>query len=251
MSTPTAKRRRLDNATRTLHKPFKSPFRTPLKPQIAAEDSSKTANTPSTVDHSHVVPVQSTATPTKPLPTRPAVSTPSTRAKASTASTKPSTTSALISLRTDIQTLTQAYRLATSTTDADLEVLIERWRAASRAAAEELFASTRDRVNRMGGVGAWREREKEQREWRTKWEKEEMEAERGGRGEAEGEEEGEERREKSGEREYERGRDKDEQEEKVEEGNDDDSFTMDMMLRTLNIDIDVIGYDRQGQRWVG
>lgn len=110
----------------------------------------------------------------------------------------------------------------TSTTDADLEVLIERWRAASRAAAEELFASTRDRVNRMGGVGAWREREKEQREWRTKWEKEEMEAERGGRGEEEGEEEGEERREKSGEREYERNRDEDEQEEKVEEGNDDD-----------------------------
>ena len=165
----------------------------------------------------------------------------------------------------------------TSTTDADLEVLIERWRAASRAAAEELFASTRDRVNRMGGVGAWREREKEQREWRTKWEKEEMEAERGGRGEAEGEEEGEERRE-SGDREYERDRGEDEQEEKVEEGNDDDvsgtglwrlggreggwvlclevanvsqSFTMDMMLRTLNIDLGVIGYDRQGQRWIG
>lgn len=118
----------------------------------------------------------------------------------------------------------------------------------------------------MGGVGAWREREKEQREWRTKWEKEEMEAERGGRGEVEGEEE-EERRE----------RDRDE-EEKVEEGNDDDvsgqdfgdwegreggwvlclevanvlqSFTIDMMLRTLNIDLDVIGYDRQGQRWIG
>lgn len=37
----------------------------------------------------------------------------------------------------------------------------------------------------------------------------------------------------------------------MEEGNDDDSFTMDMMLRTLNIDLNVIGYDRQGQRWIG
>lgn len=57
-------------------------------------------------------------------------------------------------------------------------MLIDRWRAASQAAAEEVFASTRDRVNRMGGVGAWQEREREQREWRMKADREEMEAER-------------------------------------------------------------------------
>lgn len=28
------------------------------------------------------------------------------------------------------------------------------------------------------------------------------------------------------------------------------SFTIDMMLQSLNIDLDVIGYDKQGQRWV-
>lgn len=27
-------------------------------------------------------------------------------------------------------------------------------------------------------------------------------------------------------------------------------FTMDMMLRTINVDLDSIGYDRQQQRWV-
>ncbi|OCL04835.1 hypothetical protein AOQ84DRAFT_345638 [Glonium stellatum] len=227
MSTPAAKRRRLDNATRTLHKPFKSPFRTPLKPQIT-EDSSNTSNTPDNADNDFSAPIQPAATPIRSLSTHRIVSASAIRGKTSTAGTRPSAASTLISLRTDIQTLAQAHRLATSTTDADLEVLIERWRAASRAAAEELFASTRDRVNRMGGVGAWREREKEQREWRVKWEKEEIEAER-----ARGEEE-------EGER-----------EEKLEERNDDDSFTMDMMLRTLNIDLDVIGYDRQGQRWIG
>jgi Swi5-dependent recombination DNA repair protein 1 len=28
------------------------------------------------------------------------------------------------------------------------------------------------------------------------------------------------------------------------------SFTIDMMLQSLNIDLDVIGYDKEGQRWV-
>jgi Swi5-dependent recombination DNA repair protein 1 len=28
------------------------------------------------------------------------------------------------------------------------------------------------------------------------------------------------------------------------------SFTIDMMLQSLNIELDVIGYDKQGQRWV-
>ena len=37
----------------------------------------------------------------------------------------------------------------------------------------------------------------------------------------------------------------------LEVANVSQSFTMDMMLRTLNIDLNVIGYDRQGQRWIG
>ena len=39
--------------------------------------------------------------------------------------------------------------------------MAEKWRGAARLAAEEIFASARDRVNRMGGVGAWREQERE------------------------------------------------------------------------------------------
>lgn len=81
-------------------------------------------------------------------------------------------------LRNEIQILTQAHALATSTKDEDLQVLIDRWRTASRAAAEELFGSTRDRVNRMGGVGAWKQREKEAKERTMKWDLEERQAER-------------------------------------------------------------------------
>lgn len=29
------------------------------------------------------------------------------------------------------------------------------------------------------------------------------------------------------------------------------SFTMDMMLKTMNIDLELIGYDRRRQMWVG
>jgi Swi5-dependent recombination DNA repair protein 1 len=81
-------------------------------------------------------------------------------------------------LRNEIQILTQAEALTTSTKDDDLQFLIDRWRTASRAAAEELFGSTRDRVNRMGGVGAWKEREREAKERTMKWDLEEREAER-------------------------------------------------------------------------
>jgi hypothetical protein len=69
--------------------------------------------------------------------------------------------------------LSQALSLATSNKDENLARLIDTWRTASRAAAEELFAKTRDRVNRMGGVGAWKEKEREQKEWRQKWDREE------------------------------------------------------------------------------
>ena len=30
----------------------------------------------------------------------------------------------------------------------------------------------------------------------------------------------------------------------------DQGFTMDMMLRSLNIDLELIGFDKEGQKWV-
>jgi Swi5-dependent recombination DNA repair protein 1 len=84
----------------------------------------------------------------------------------------------LVQLRSEIQILSQAQALASSTKDEDLQVLIDKWRTASRAAAEELFGTTRDRVNGMGGVGAWKEREREAQERTMKWDLEERQAER-------------------------------------------------------------------------
>lgn len=210
MSTPQAKRRRLNEATKTLQKPFKSPFRTPLKPSIGDDPPSsdppeihasalKTPGTTTTAARStaptvndarqvttSVAAAQPPSTPaaskvkphvSKPLVSRPNISTPSRIVPKKTLS-KPSVAREIMQLRNEIQMLTQAQTLATSTKDDDLVVLVDKWRTASRAAAEELFGSTRDRVNRMGGVGAWKEREKESKERQMKWDQEEREAER-------------------------------------------------------------------------
>ncbi|RMZ67425.1 FAD dependent oxidoreductase [Pyrenophora seminiperda CCB06] len=280
MSTPQAKRRRLNEATKTLQKPFKSPFRTPLKPGIGDDPPSSdpheihasvqktpktalvtTRNIASSGNGQHQsasaavsgqvpgTPVASKPRISKPLVSRPNISTLSRVASKKTPS-KPSLTREMMQLRNEIQMLTQAQTLATSTKDDDLVVLVDKWRTASRAAAEELFGSTRDRVNRMGGVGAWKEREKESKERQLKWDQEEMEAER------EKMEEAKENGEVSEET-YDRYADMDGEREKVEEeketfkGADDDSFTMDLMLKTLNIDLKLIGYSKEAQRWDG
>ncbi|KAF3041706.1 hypothetical protein E8E12_006252 [Didymella heteroderae] len=272
MSTPQAKRRRLNDATNTLKKPFKSPFRTPLRLNIGSDPPSSDppdANTPAP-SFSYMTPLTASHTPasapaqtktsaktpalsqprfTKPFAARSILHTPSRSVPKKTQS-NPSLTRELMQLRNEIQILTQAEALATSTKDEDLQALIERWRTASRAAAEELFGSTRDRVNRMGGVGAWKEREKEAKERTMKWDLEEREAEREKMEEAK--ENGEiddyaydryaEMADEQGEN---------EEEDNVPKAADDDSFTMDMMLKTLNIDLKLVGYNKEAQRWDG
>ncbi|KAK4105617.1 hypothetical protein N658DRAFT_483068 [Parathielavia hyrcaniae] len=102
--------------------------------------------------------------------------------------------------------------------DAGLQGMISRWKAASRLAAEDLFELVRGRVEGVGGVRAWRARQRE-----------------GGSG-----------RERERERDDESG---------GEDGNEDEEdgeeteFTMLAMLKSLNIDPDVVGYDPVEDRW--
>ena len=99
----------------------------------------------------------------------------------------------------------------------------------------------------MGGAGAWREREREQREkgWGGGWDDGEKKEDGGDDGERGGdEEEGfEERKEREAEM-------KEGKEAGIGQGTDDEGFTMDMMLKKLNIELAVIGFDAEGQRWV-
>ncbi|KAH3977905.1 hypothetical protein HBI24_042180 [Parastagonospora nodorum] len=272
MSTPQAKRRRLNEAAKALHKPFKSPFRAPLKPGIGSDppssdppelntyESTQLQATPplSKTSNEHMIaPAKQTAAtpgPSKPrvsksLPSRSSLSTPS-RTVPKKGTTKPTLTREIMQLRNEMQILSQAHTLATSTKDDDLVVLIDKWRTVSRTVAEELFATTRDKVNRMGGVGAWKAREKEGKERQQQWDKEEREAEREKLEEArENGELGDEAYDKYAEMAEDNGGD--EKEEETFKAADDDSFTMDMMLKTLNIDLQLIGYNKEAQRWEG
>jgi hypothetical protein len=77
----------------------------------------------------------------------------------------------LSTLSQALHTAQQGLTLQSSSTDVGLETLIRKWRHVSRQAADELFAGAKDRVNRMGGVGAWRERNKKQTQG---WDEEEL-----------------------------------------------------------------------------
>lgn len=99
----------------------------------------------------------------------------------------------------------------------------------------------------MGGVGAWRERTKKQS--RGGWGDEDPEGEKNEDGSnfTEAQKEARAIMLEDMKAEMERYGEK---KEEVEEQKDDESFTMDMMLKQLNVELDVIGYEKASQRWI-
>jgi hypothetical protein len=184
--------------------------------------------------------------------------------------------SRLSALRSELDIVQQASRIEASNKDQELQGLIEKWKAVSQEAAEELFAAAREKVLRMGGVEVWRDRMKKKREiW---YEEGEGSGRRdGNEDEDEGEDEGElekrraevldqldydpenidavddrtkkkkRKRGRSGGREEDLDADRTEDE---SDNDDDNSFTMDMMLKSLNVELAVIGFDKVNQRWI-
>ena len=221
-------------------------------------------------------------------------------------------------LRSEIDTLEQATRLVTpkpqpssahlSTSshpanyvleDDQLRALVKKWRTISQSAADSLFGLTNDRINRMGGVAAWREKEREKVRKLEEWRREDAEAEAAAlRNASESDDDDDEEEEDSGgERHGEfAGMSRTEKEEmkamkkaarkeardaakEMAEGLkgegdtaclaveervkgaqagqnsdqaalvDDDSFTVGMMLKTMGIDFEVVGWDAETGRW--
>ncbi|KAL1589597.1 hypothetical protein WHR41_01702 [Cladosporium halotolerans] len=291
MASPsTAKRRRLNHASSTLSKPFVSPLKTadvtrtpPRDRRSALTETRNPPYVPSTLAHT-VKPTLSTVarsnapsrpssaiTPSRPNPVRrQAYITPRRSDPAEQAAQKAITSLELQikSVRNDIDTLNQASKYADSDADSELEALALKWRLACQGAAEELFGSVKERVNRMGGVEAWRESEKQKYERANgigEFAEPEVEDDADCEFDSQGEElpeEEQEYRKKEKRRIKQEAMDAADVDEPVGEepagskqvwqqiGSDDDSFTMDMMLRSLNIDLDVVGYDREGQRWI-
>ncbi|TVY34209.1 Swi5-dependent recombination DNA repair protein, partial [Lachnellula subtilissima] len=145
--------------------------------------------------------------------------------------------------------------------DGELVELIGRWTAASRQAAEELFGQVRDKVNRMGGPRAWKEMQKKQEEFQNTWDQQDEQMNTGNGDDSDNDEADTEAREAAKKDLYaqydvyeETENEKSQRPKGLgdtgERPGEEDEFTMAMMLRTLNVDLDIIGYDRDQQRWV-
>ncbi|KAF2839238.1 hypothetical protein M501DRAFT_1016317 [Patellaria atrata CBS 101060] len=277
MTTQIAKKRRLNNAASILSKPFISPLKTHNQEALTTNPNAlrTPAYTQSPLAASTTVAegIDNPVANDKVLSSQPALSPSSTKHIIKGKNVADPEFSELMryhrqlesqirNTRNGLDTLQQALKIEQSGQDEELEKLISRWKTASREAAEEVFAGVKDRVNRMGGVDAWRQREKRQDEWKKQWDEETTAQDPNDEDDEDDEEENAHGRgltaeEKKSLRQqlrehYDDGDSHQHDEQKFVEdhGQEDDTFTMDMMLKSLNIDLNVIGYCKDQQRWV-
>jgi Swi5-dependent recombination DNA repair protein 1 len=179
MSTPAAKRRRIDAASQTLSKPFRSPFKTPFKSPLKAPPSTSSSNAQPTVSTTlgtstseslPTLPVLKDKTPNLPATTPNRASRPkktfSSPISAAVINSDPDIAPLLKvqrelerqlrEVKEELEQAEQARKIERDSrkkdpdgeVDGELVVLIEKWKSASRLAAEELFGKVRNRVNR-------------------------------------------------------------------------------------------------------
>ncbi|EXJ87527.1 hypothetical protein A1O3_04487 [Capronia epimyces CBS 606.96] len=219
-----AKRRRLDGSPAFQNKPFRSPLPKAIKAQPTVEDEH--------LGHTSELSGQKLSS-SSIATSSPNVEPKDSRKERSVLSIR------LTKLRQSLDTAQQALEIEESNQDAELRTLIGKWRTVAQEAAEELFADAKERVQGMGGVVAWRRRMKEDaRLWTDNQDERNL-----CHGDDNEQLEHSHRR-LPGENMPSRLECSQDSEE------DEESFTMDMMLRQMNIDLRLIGYDRQFERWV-
>jgi Swi5-dependent recombination DNA repair protein 1 len=180
MSTQAAKRRRIDAASHTLAKPFRSPFKTPFKSPVkgqaqASQDNASTSTQSSNTTAARSFSILADKNPNVPsLPSN--LATPSRVPRPKKTFSSPVQTAALNAdpdiapllraqrelekqlreVKEELEAAEQAKKIETDSrkkdpdgeVDGELVELIGKWTAASRQAAEELFGQVRDKVNR-------------------------------------------------------------------------------------------------------
>lgn len=114
----------------------------------------------------------------------------------------------------------------------------------------------------MGGPRAWKDAQKKQQEYQNSWDQDEQKDANKNEDQDSEDENGNAKSETEKRDVYaEYGIDPETENEKSqrsgggaqdtgERPGEEDEFTMAMMLRTLNVELDIIGYDRNGQRWI-
>ncbi|KZL69666.1 DNA repair protein Dds20/Mei5 [Colletotrichum tofieldiae] len=299
MSTPAAKRRRVDTANETLRKPFKSPMVRDRGEQVAGPAAAEnptapspqpkpkgairagsdsgagpggttattTATRPRGVGDQTTPPAKQMATPTRrpfsvprpqlhlgasPSPLRTSLHGTARSAPKGGGSVSGSKTAREVEGREEI--LRQAGRIrggGEGETDEELIGLIEKWRAASRIAAEEVYEGSRERVEGMGGLKAWRSAQREDGVRFAERMREENGEGRGRGHRDEGVEESSPGRVGDGDGCEVREGDEDEDEDEARGRGTDfqQEFTMGTMLRSMDIGFDIIGYDEDTGWW--
>ncbi|KFX94284.1 hypothetical protein V490_04419 [Pseudogymnoascus sp. VKM F-3557] len=269
MSAQDAKRRRADSTAAALSKPFRSPFRaagskphgdSPGQPSDPGRTQLDESASPLKVSHVS----RARNPPSFPyklqrgvnLPSRPPNTSKSQSEIASLVKAQRQLKNRLHYLTEELHLCEQAHKIehdplepgsGGEEVDGELLRLTERWKSASRQAAEELFGSAKDKINRMGGPQAWKEMQEKQRVFQNEFNT-------GFPQDCSGEMDGHDERSDT-----DTGADIEQEtlNEREARGGDDDSedmsdneFTMSMMLRSLNIELEVIGYSKEHQMWI-
>ncbi|KAJ5834024.1 hypothetical protein N7447_000050 [Penicillium robsamsonii] len=257
MNKPSSKRRRISPAT-ALSKPFKSPLRRPGPTNT--DDTPSKSVAPRTPDDAKVsatvtIPVESDSMLNTPSPTTTPVL-PKRKRTLHLLSPLPSQSfqtsdpeilelqkqhrevqSKVDALIAKLELATQARNLETNTKYMEIPNLITKWRLASQDAADEVFVGAKERVDRMGGMAAWKEQSKRDA---TRWEFDEQRGEREHIDEDEGDLDNYDAEDSSGHLPKKNNGEESQAEE----------FTMEFMLKSLHVDPKLIGYDAEAQKWI-
>lgn len=232
---PPAKRRRVDSLG--IHKPFVSPLK--------RNNTSNPTSTPETPNQAHSTSA-TRQTPKQPYtPIRSSVLKPSTTPSSTP---HPDPDPEIAELQTDIRALdhrirdlraqnnvlSQAASISTSTTPPRLQILAQKWRCASQAAADEVFGDFEARVRDHGGYAAFVRQQREV----VNLDDQDV----GGQG---GEED--EWRDEMGEALT--AREKRERRREAEAEEEEQELGMKKMLEILNIAEEDIGWDEVAQAW--
>lgn len=173
MSTPAAKRRRVEAASTTLSKPFKSPFKTSAEATVRSVNQSAEPHETTSRSHAnHLNTAIHATTTTNSLPTLTHTNVSGYNRKTgskpmSAALNADPTITQLTKTQRELENLLresreqldiakQALKIETDAknsqtyneNDGELRSLIQKWKTVSRAAAEDLFTGIRERVNR-------------------------------------------------------------------------------------------------------
>lgn len=143
-----AKRRRLEQPQPAINKPFRSPLRSAITTSSNDQNPS-----PSTPTSTRLPQTNSVALPAAPSSSSDGITSVSKQLSGLSLQ--------LHKLKQKLDVFKQALQIETSGADKELHELIDKWKKVAQEGAEEVFADTKDRIDGMGGLAAWRKHAEE------------------------------------------------------------------------------------------